>query len=285
MYVNELPSKVLSSVHMYADDVQLYKSCPLGMIEDGAHAINNDLDSISTWSEENGLFLNPLKTKCLVISKKVLDLSYFPDINLKGSKINYVEKAKNLGIVFNRTLTWNDHINSTIGKVYGVLRKLWMSHNYTPQKIRMLLAKTLILPILSYGCEIFRNCDASSKRKLNVAFNNTVRYVFNLRRFDRVSNYSKLILNMPFDHLLAYRALVLLSNVIETRQPSYLFDKLRFGSSSRSHQLIYPRFTCLTSERQFLVSSIRLWNSLPGQIRRCGGTERFRIELKAHYSN
>ena len=97
---------------LYADDAQVRLNCKLVMIEDGADRVNADLKSILNWSNANNLHLNPGKSKCLVISKNVLDYSYFPNLYLGGQQLEYVEKAKNLGVLFNRTLIWEDHIRT-----------------------------------------------------------------------------------------------------------------------------------------------------------------------------
>lgn len=195
--------------------------------------------------------LNPKKSKCIVISRNVLDLAYFPSLFIGGAPIEFVDTAKNLGVIFNRTLTWDDHINCTVGKVYGTLRMLWATHHFIPSFTRKMLAKTLVVPMLIYGCEIYCDGDAVSKRKLNVAFNNTVRYIYGLRRYDHISGYAESLYNMPFNKLLQYRALVLLFNVIQSHQPGYLYDRLRFSISNRTNVIINPTFSCRTSERQF----------------------------------
>ena len=82
---------------------------------------------------------------------------------------------------FNCNLTWDDHINSLVGLTYIKLRALWSTQLYISLKTRILIAKTYLIPCLLYGCELFGNCDSSSKRKLNVLFNNIARYVCNLR--------------------------------------------------------------------------------------------------------
>lgn len=285
LYVNELPTRIRHcSIHMYADDVQLVMSCPLGLIEHATSCINEDLEGIAQWSRSNGLFLNPDKSKCIVVSKKPLDLSYFPSITLNSAPVEFVESVKNLGMTFDRNLAWDKHINQAVGKTYGVLRTLWVSHSFTPIKTRTLLAKTLAVPLLTYGCEIFSNCSYASKRKLNVAFNSIVRYVFGLRRFDRVSGYSKYLYGMTFDKFLQFRTLIRFSDIMRTHQPAYLYEKIRFPSSSRSGQIILPRHTCLTSERQFFINSIRLWNSLPHSIRRIDNTVRLKEELQKMFS-
>ena len=47
-----------------------------------------------------------------------------PDI-IRGNKIDFVESASNLGIIFNSGLTWSNNINVVVGKVYGISRNLW----------------------------------------------------------------------------------------------------------------------------------------------------------------
>ena len=187
-------------------------------------------------------------------------------------------------MTFNRFLTWDNHINGIVGKVYGALRTLWVTQAFTPTKTRFLLARTLIIPILLYGSEIYCNCNYVSKRKLNVAFNSTVRYVYGLRRYDRISGFASRLLNMPFENYLDYRSLILFSDILLTRQPQYCFEKIRIGSSHRSHQLIVPRFSYLTSERQFFVNSVRLWNSLPRNLKENQSATSIKKVLKAHFS-
>ena len=45
-----------------------------------------------------------------------------PDIIMRVNKIDFVESASNLCIIFNGRLTWPNHINVIVGKVYDMLR-------------------------------------------------------------------------------------------------------------------------------------------------------------------
>lgn len=284
LYINEIASIIPQvSKHFYADDIQIYKSCPLGLIENCVFTINEELDQISNWAANNSLTLNPTKCKCLVISKKMLDTSYFPSIMLNSIPLEFANTSKNLGMVFNRTLTWDTHINSIVGKAYGVLRTLWTVQQVTPLNTRIVLAKTLVIPVLTYGCEIFYNCDSASKAKLKLAFNSTIRYIYGLRKYDHVSHLSMNLLKMSFENFIKFRTLKLLFNVLITRQPPYLYENLRLPASSRSNCLILPRFSCLTSERQFFIAAIRLWNSLPTHLRELGSVQQFQSRLKLFF--
>lgn len=286
LYVNELPNVVkYCSVHMYADDVQLFIKSPLDSIELAAVKMNDDLQNILTWAQANNLHLNPSKSKSLVIYRYPVDLTAFPSMKLGQSNIEYVDSARNLGLTFNRTLSWDDHINLATGKVYGVLRLLWASQSYTPLKTKLLLARTLILPILLYGCEVFCNVDYNSRRKLNVVYNNIARYIYNIRRFDHISAYSKTIFGCSFDNVLKYFSIACIFDIMQTRQPDYLFNKIQFSASQRTLALIQPRFSCLTSERQFFVHATRLWNSLPLEMRRIRSAKQFKSELLVYMAN
>lgn len=286
IFINDLPLSVKNSaIHMYADDVQIYLSCKLGLIEDGAHRLNEDLKQVSLWAERNSLKLNPLKSKCLVINKNKLDTDYFPKVYLGTSEIEYIDKAKNLGIWFNRTLSWDDHIQSVIGKVYGCLRNLSLSQHFTPQNTRLMLAKTLILPHITYGFQIFCSPSAVMKRKLLVVFNNLIRYVFLLRRYDHVSPFRNKILGCTLEAYLDYLVIIYLHKIIISKQPPYLHEKIHFFRSSRSPSILQPDFSCLTTERQFFTHAVRLWNALPLSIRRLHNNDRFDEYLFLYLAN
>lgn len=150
---------------------------------------------------------------------------------------------------------------------------------------RILLAKTLIIPVLTYGCEIYLKCNYVSKRKLNVVFNHIIRYIFGLRRYDRVSSFSSRLLGMSLDKFLQFRTLSLFSDILLTQQPSYLYERVQTAASNRSGQLINPRYSSLVSERQFFVNSTRLWNTLPRQIRRIDNAAQFKTQLKSYFSS
>ena len=155
--------------------------------------------------------------------------------------IEFVEKVRNLGLMFNRNLR-TDHINSIIGKVYGMLRTLRDNQFYTPIKIITLLAKAYYLPALMYRCEIYANC--SDKYKLNLLYNNITRYVYRFKKYDHVSVLSVKIFSMTFEDLLKYRTLLFLQKIISSKEPSFGCPMSRSGSMKlrrrrRKKHLVY----------------------------------------------
>ena len=127
LYINDLPY-VLSKrkIHLYADDVQIYNSFTVQNVDVCVSEINEDLERVYQWARGNGLGINPTKSKSLVISRVLLDVSRIQNIKLNDSPIKFVHEARNL-VVFNKNLTWSSHITSITGKVDGMLRTLWVT--------------------------------------------------------------------------------------------------------------------------------------------------------------
>ncbi|XP_075150655.1 uncharacterized protein LOC142224753 [Haematobia irritans] len=194
---------------MYADDVQVYLSGNAGSIRDTVERLNNDLNRVFNWPKANGILLNPTKSKCLIIHRNKHFHPHAPDIIINDQKVDVVTRAKNLGVIFNSSLSWKNYVNSAAGQTYARLRALWFCHSYTPLNIRILLAKTLLVPGLIYGCELFATCDSGSLRRLNVAFNSTIRYVYGLNRRQRVIHLANSLYGFSFQTLLNSKALII----------------------------------------------------------------------------
>lgn len=285
LYINDLPQHIHScKTHMYADDVQLYTSTPIELLGEAVNRVNADLRSIWNWANANGLSLNPGKSKCLVVHSKSLNCTFDVNITINGHKIEVVSTVKNLGIIMNDTLTWSNQVNRVTSVIYAKLRTLWQTHYYTPPKIRVLIAKAYIMPSLLYGCEVFANCDSVSRNKLNTVFNNICRYVYGIGKYDHISQHSVKLYGITLDQLFKVRTLLLLHKIIYSKFPPYLFRRLTFTRSSRGMKLIPIRYKTLTSEWQFFINVMPLWNSLPHSIQKTSNITQFKTLLFNHFA-
>lgn len=286
LYINDLPEQLLHcKIHMYADDVQLHLNSSHLFLSEGVSKLNCDLDRVTNWALANKLHLNPKKSKCIIISNKPKLIRIMSPVLIGKQQIELVSSAKNLGITLNDTLTWNNHVAAATGKIFGMIRTLYVSQYYTPKHIRLLLAKTYLIPSLLYGCELFASCDAKSLSRLNVAYNAILRYVFGLNRYESCAAFSKSLYGVSLENLLKIRTLTFLQNIIYSKEPPYLFSLLRFGRSNRGMLIIPIRHRRLISERHFIVNSTRLWNSLPFSIQTLGNAISFKRALFSHFNN
>lgn len=286
LYINDLPSVIRNSrIHMYADDVQLITICSTINVDHGIDKLNSDLRNILDFARKNFLQLNASKSHCLVIGRRKIDTNGIRNVRIGNDVIGFVEQAKNLGVYFNRTLTWDTHVNIAVGKVYGILRRLWATRYLIPVETKLMVAKTIILPSLLYGAELFCNLDSITFRKLNVVFNNVARYVNGLRRHDHISSYSFEIYELKLIHLLQLRTLLMLHKIIFTAQPVNLYQKLTFTRSQRNNAIIQIRHKTSFSEKQFFIHAISLWNCLPTSLQLMSNALKFKQALKLYFNS
>ena len=100
------------SIHMYADDTQLYMSFK---VEDGENArtrIEVCIEDVRAWMSSNFLKLNDGKTEFLVISKRsVAKKVAHSSIIIGSSVIPAAPKAKNIGCFIDATLNMDSRVN------------------------------------------------------------------------------------------------------------------------------------------------------------------------------
>ena len=286
VYVNDFPSILQKcETHMYADDIQLVFPCEANNIQFSVNTINQELRSISQWAKQNRLKINPSKFKYMIIHNVSRSYENVPEITIDDTVIERVEKAKNLGVIFTHTLSWNQHIICATGKVNGMLRTLWPTQHFTPSNIRLLIAKSYLLPILLYGCELYANADSAHLTKLNTTFNNIARYIYGLSRYASVSGFAYRINNISFANFLKVKVLILLHKIIFLQEPIYLFERLRFSMSARNNDIIPIRHTRSSSERQFFLYAPSLWNSLNSNLQNTRSAIKFKRDIFDYFNS
>jgi len=286
IFINDIFSVCESvSIHAYADDIQIYLSRHIGLIEDLCCRFNEDLHRIYTWAKDNKLDLNARKCFVMPICKSPVDRNNVPPIKIGDSELEFVDKIVNLGYHMNTTFSCVNHVNAVVSKIYYTLRNLRLSQSYVPQETKLRLVKQLILPFVSYCSRLYCKPDSASLHKLQVAINFAARYVFDLQRHDNVSNYCKKILGCSLQNFLNANNLIFLHSLVHTRSPHYLYEKICPFTSNRINMLQVSHYNYLTSSRYFFVHAIREWNALPHHIRDITERNLFKKALLQHFAN
>lgn len=123
--INDLPCSVSSSSVLYADDTTILNiSKDLNVVKLLAQ---NALSSISDWFSSNGFLLNQDKTKNVLFSVR--------NMGINSSDFSYSNDVKFLGILLDKHLTWDSHIeylSRRLSRVIFLLKRLQfcVSTNY-----------------------------------------------------------------------------------------------------------------------------------------------------------
>ena len=123
IYINDLPA-VLSFVRLmiYADDTQVYAHFFPADINQAIARASVDAQAVADWARVNGLLLNPLKTKVMILGSELyttrLDLAALPRVVIDGHALPYVSEARNFGVIMTPTLDWKKHASEVTRRVY-----------------------------------------------------------------------------------------------------------------------------------------------------------------------
>ena len=104
--------------HLYADDTQLYLACNRPNSQEAQCEIVTRLEAciadIQRWMPLNGLKLNDGKMEFLAIHSKYKIPAFTPTILIGQDEISPSTTARNLGVIFDTTLSLHPHISSVV---------------------------------------------------------------------------------------------------------------------------------------------------------------------------
>jgi hypothetical protein len=118
--------------------------------------------------------------------------------------------------------------------------------------------------------------DSYSLRKLTVAFNACVRYVYRGRLFDHISDVSDSMLGCSLLTYMIFRLACFMFQLVTGSRPLYLFKSLVFSRSERTIRINSPRQSTDCIVDFALGRGIRVWNSLPVSVRSSSSLQGFK---------
>lgn len=297
IFINDIAVSLRYSKHIiFADDTQIYLHCYPSQLNEAIRCISLDVASIANFASVNGLTLNLAKSKILIIGSSVytnnIKLDELQPIAVNGISIPYVTEAKNLGVIFSSNLSWKSHINLISQKVNFSLYKLKHNKNALSRDLRTKLVRTLIFPIIDYCCIVYHDLTDELNSKLQVLFNNCIRFIFNLRRDVHITPYRLQLNWLSVKNRRLYFLACSTYRILNSFSAPYLRDDfishihiqnrpIRQAAQVRFFSIPLHRTECY--RKSFLISSFYLWNSLPTNIRLSPSIESFKIQVYNHF--
>lgn len=129
LYINDLPRQMTTNCLMYADDVKLYYRIRNAS---DAKMLQADLDRLVQWSTTWRLDLNASKCNHLSITLKRVPV--LTSYNVRGEVLKEVDAIRDLGVIIDRKLTFQahvDHIVKKANRALGVLIRTFQTGRST----------------------------------------------------------------------------------------------------------------------------------------------------------
>lgn len=275
IYLFDLPDVLEKecSYVMYADDIQLYIHLPLNDFPTYVDKLTKNVRNIITYCEKHNLLLNIPKTQAIMFGTQqfvgMLDKTNIPPLTINGCVVPYSTSVNNLGVIFDCTLSWTEHCNMLVKKVFGIIAQLRRCMSFIPCNIRKALISALVMPHFDYSSVLFTDISDVNGLKLQRLQNACVRFITGVSKFEHITpSYIRLgLMKLKERRMLSVALMVF--RIINTKMPGYLYMKYvmtattnsRSTRSSKQSLQIPVHFT-ERMHKSFLVQSVNLWNDL-----------------------
>jgi hypothetical protein len=156
LYINDLPECLSKTTpRLYADDTQLFVSSTI--YADLIGKLTSDLNQISKWLAINKLQHHPTKTKVMIIGstqnlkEKVRD----SPVMLNGKTIPSTDSFECLGVIVDKRLLWDKHIEKICKKVGAGIAVMKRIKPFVSIETMRLIYNTLIQPYFDYCSPLY----------------------------------------------------------------------------------------------------------------------------------
>ena len=146
------PYTTLFRSHLYADDTQVYGSCPPAAVDALSVKISDCINDVANWTKSNRLQLNPDKTEAMwcTTSRRRHQLSS-TEISIVGAPVIPAQSVRNLGIYIDADLIMRTHVQRTVSRCFAALRQLRQICQLVPRDTLQMLVVALVHSCLDYG--------------------------------------------------------------------------------------------------------------------------------------
>ena len=291
LYVKTLPDVFSDGTQhmMYADDLQLYRSCSVSEIGGAVGCLNRDLSLLADWCRLHGMRVNESKTKVIVLGyTKILPrVSALPNVMIASTPLAYVDEVRNLGILVQSNLSWDrqvDHMCQAVAKGTYQLRRVASDF---PFHVRKQLAQALILPSLDYAPVALCDLNGQNMEKLQRAQNLVIRFVLKLKPDEHVTPHYKALGWLKVRERKRLQLAVMVFKTLKFQRPGYLYERFHFMSSihtvntrNRDQIMRVPAHRTSLLDRSFVVQGTRIFNELKEHFDMLKSTVAFRETFK-----
>ena len=147
LYINDLPDTVQSNVLLFADDTKIFNQ--VSSIDD-ALVLQNDIDALNRWSDRWLLKFNTDKCHVLTMGKfeRIMHTHRY---TLYGDELEHVFNEKDLGVIIDMELTFEEHTATKVKKANGMMGLIRRTFSFLDGETFKKLYTSFVRPHLEYA--------------------------------------------------------------------------------------------------------------------------------------
>ena len=182
-------------------------------------------------------------------------------------------EVKNLGLVFDRTLSWNSHIALVSKRCFGILTGLSHLRHSLPAGVLAILVNSLVLSQVRYCLSVYGNGSQLNMSRIQKILNFAAKVIFGRKKYDHVSDLHQRLGWLSAADLGRFHTITLTQKVLRSGEPDSLACMLRTvgdvheRTTRQDSDLFVARSRTEMGRRRFSIRAPALYNSLPEHLR------------------
>ena len=281
------------SFHLYADDTQIYFRLEPNHVN--VANIKKISEAVGIWMRSRKLKMNAGKTEIMIIGStnniQIAQSEFDHMVNFCDTTVVLSEKLKNLGFIFDQSLTLSNQINNVKRKAIGGLINISHISSIINKKYRLQLVHSLVISHLDFCNSLYYGLSDRELHSLQMLLNSAARIVVNWPRFsrNRITPVCIQLHFLPVKARIEFKICLLVFKALKYGKPSYISELLKpyiplsNVQLRNSGRLFEPLISGLvSSERCFEYHAPRLFNSIPDDIKAVNSVDNFKKKLKTH---
>jgi hypothetical protein len=260
---------------IYADDIQLWLHSNVDDIGNTVQRITECINHLKHWLSAHFLLLNGGKTEVILLgSQQLLSRVSLTELSIDGVTIKISDKVRDLGIILDKSLTFQPYIASVSAASFAYLKVISRIRKSLPMADCLLLVHSLVISRLLYCTTVFNGITKKQLQKLQRIVNAAIRVVDLKSRRDSVNDSLRQHNWLKVEKLVSLRSAALIFSILQSGKPIYLSDRLKqlqrtqHLRSNDNLLLEVPQCSSQMGERAFSRYAPSIWNSIPVDIKK-----------------
>ena len=261
---------------LFADDTTLSFKC--STLTGSNTLCNNELEKFFEWSTANKLTINKSKTFYILHTYRTFNMEQ-SNITLNGHLLENFDKGMFLGIMIDKKLTFQphiDHISAKISKSIGILFKL--SSLKTPKPVLKQVYYSLIHSYLNYNICCYAGTYDTHLNRLFILQKRAIRIINSAPRLAHTN------------HLFYSSGILKIHDLYKLNVALIMYEHRHLGQYERSHSydtrfranLLPNRSRLTVSQNSISVVGPNLWNTIPTDIQNIPSRDSFKYFYKKY---
>ena len=286
IYINDLLDNVKSDGFLFADDTKIFHEVTS---REDALILQEDINKLEVWSNKWLLNFHPDKCHVLTLGK-FQNIMHTQRYTISGQELEHVFDEKDLGVIFDSDLSFDEHISRITQKANGIVGLIRRTFSYLDTKSFTNLYTSFVRPHLEYAQSIWAPHLVKHINMLENVQIRATKLVDGLHNLDYGERLAKL--NIP---TLVYRRLR--GDIIEVFKHFHTYDREILSSSfhprqrtSRKHNFQLHHSKLKDGARgvqsnSFYHRIVKTWNNLPQHVVNARNINTFKNSLDDYLSN